>query len=89
MRPSNGRAQPSQGLRRALCGDIRHATVAEVYLRISLRTDIHDIYIGCKPGYRNIPLYYSAYCTPIGCAASIPDTEYIATYGSSAAKILR
>ena len=33
----------SKDLRRALCGDIRHATVAEVYLRISLRTDMHDI----------------------------------------------
>ena len=89
MRPSNGRAQPSQGLRRAGRGDIRHATVAEVYLRISLRTDIHDIYIGHKPAYRNVYLYYPAYCTLKGNEVHIPDLKHTATCGSSAAKILR
>ena len=38
---------------------------------------------------RNVYLYYLAYYTPKGYEVHIPDIEHIATYGSSAAKILR
>ena len=52
-------------------------------------TYMTDIQYRAQARSRNVTLYCSAYYTPKGNELHIPDLKHKATYGSSAAKILR